>query len=601
VTDWANRRELRPLRRISDTTLLWGAIGAGAGVVSLVIYGFKGYSGGMLLLWLLGLVGLSVFFWTRSHVLPRIARGDLLAPAGLALVFSPLFLLGLYRWPVQVGSDEVTIISVVKEYAHRDGVDPFGVSYYLGRPTLLFIGWGKLGELIGDFDLYDMRLLHALFGLLVIAAVYALLRQMLPRWWAIFATCVFGASHVYFMISRLAMREDSSVFAEVVALALLLWGLRNDHPLATFWGGVIAGLGFYVYQPARATLAVWLVFLVVLGLVSRKSFPVRKLLAFGSIAVAGFVLMATPILIAESKIDPQPNTDSQRETLMIYSEARRLQQEWVFAPSVWDGYKTNVKWGLTTYNNKIVDHGFIYENKGHGFVDPLTGILLWLGVGVVAFRLIRRRVDEGALLFVTGFLVLWLSLAFVVNKAPNYTRLLITLPFVAYFVAEAVRWLAGRWRSIRYAPVGLAGAALLGLVAWNLSIANDYMQDGKRTGEPIGSTGRYVASHQDVPGQKFFLSSAEGGGSGYFSYGSATTGFERLRLFTTDDSQVQDQTPVDPNGLAQFEASPPFALFMRRDAWSGAAEQLADRYPTGRIRNITPDGTRIVLEVPASS
>ena len=81
-------------------------------------------------------------------------------------------------------------------------------------------------------------------------------------------------------------------------------------------------------------------------------------------------------------------------------------------------------------------------------MDPLTGILLWIGVAVLGIRVIRRRADEGVLLALSGFLVLWLSFAFIINKAPNYTRLLITLPFVAYLVTEAVRWLAGRWRSV---------------------------------------------------------------------------------------------------------------------------------------------------------
>lgn len=57
------------------------------------------------------------------------------------------------------------------------------------------------------------------------------------------------------MISRLAMRENTSVLVELVALALLVWRLRRDHVLATFAGGVVAGLGFYVYFPARATFA----------------------------------------------------------------------------------------------------------------------------------------------------------------------------------------------------------------------------------------------------------------------------------------------------------------------------------------------------------
>jgi hypothetical protein len=587
---------------VTDRAISLLAIGAGAGLASLVVYGVSGYSRSMLLLWLVGLVGLSFFFWSRSQVLPRITRGELLAPVGVALAFAPLYLLALYRWPVQVSSDEVTIIGVAKGYAHPHGVDPFGVSTYLSRPTLLFIGWGKLGELFGGFDLYHMRLLHSVFGLLTIVASYALLRQLLPRWWAVFATCVLGASHAFLMISRLAMRENTAVLVEVVGLALLLWGLRNEHALATFWGGVVAGFGFYVYFPARVTLPIWLVFLLALGLVSRQRFPIRRLLVLGSIAVVGFVLMATPIMIAESHIPPSrsgpSDADPTRSTLMIYSDAREKQREWVHASSRAEGVKKNIRWGLTAFNNKVADEGFIYWNRGHGFVDPLTGILLWLGVGLVGIRLLRRRADEGALLAVTGFLVLWLSLAFLVNKAPNYTRLLVTLPFVAYLVTEAVRWLAGRWRSIHGVPAVLTGGLLAALVGWNLAIAWDFVQTGRRSGEGIGSTGRYVASHAGIPGEKFYISSTENGAWDYYSYGGPSAWLERLRLFARDDSQVQE--PLDPQRLAEFEAQPPFALFLRREAWESAAKQLADRYPSGRIRNITADGTRIVLEVPAA-
>jgi 4-amino-4-deoxy-L-arabinose transferase-like glycosyltransferase len=604
VTDWANRSELRHLARPSHSPLLWGlfVIGAGTGLASLVLYGVSGYGRSMLLLWLVGLVALSFSFWTWSRVLPRISKEDLFAPAGLAVVLAPLYLLALYRWPVQVSSDEVTIIDVAKSYAHPHGVDPFGVSTYLSRPTLLFIGWGKLGELFGGFDLYHMRLLHAVFGLLTIVASYALLRQLLPRWWAVFATCVLGASHAFFMISRLAMRENTAVLVEVVSLALLLWGLRNEHALATFWGGVVAGLGFYVYFPARVTLPIWLVFLLALGLLSRQTFPIRRLLVLGSIAVAGFVLMATPILIAESHIPRSrsgpSDADPTRSTLMIYSDAREKQRQWVQASSRAEGVKKNIRWGLTAFNNKVADEGFIYRNRGHGFLDPLTGVLLWLGVGLAGIRLLRRRVDEGALLAVTGFLVLWLSFAFLVNKAPNYTRLLVTLPFVAYLVTEAVRWLAGRWRSINRAPAVLTGGALAALVAWNLAIAWDFVQAGRQSGEGIGSTGRYVASHAGIPDQKFYISSTENGAWDYYSYGGPSAWLDRLRLFAADDSQVAE--PLDPRRLAQFEAQPPFALFVRREAWERAAKQLTDRYPSGRIRNITADGTRIVLEVPAA-
>jgi hypothetical protein len=605
LTDRAKPRDLaRRARALLSDDPFWGAlaIGAVAGLTALLIHRSNGYSRAMLVIWLIGFVGLSVFFWSRNRLLPRISIGDVLAPIGLVLAFAPLYLLALFRWPVQVNGDEPVLIAVAKYYAHPPpGVDPLGVSNYLNRPALLWFGWGKLGELIGGFDLYHMRLLHALFGLLTIVAVYVLMRQLLPRGWAIFATCIFGVSHSFLMISRLAMRENTSVVVAIFAFALLLWGLRNNHPLATFWGGVFAGLGFYVYQSARATLPIWLAFLLLLGLLSRRSFSVRRLVVVGSIAVAGFVLMASPIVVSESRLMPvegYSDAEPERSTLMFYADARVKQRDWVHASSIAEGYKTNVRWGLGTFNNTISDEGFIYSNLGHGFVDPLTGILLWIGVAVLGIRVIRRRADEGVLLGLSAFLILWLSFAFIVNKAPNYTRLLVTLPFVAYLITEAVRWLAGRWRSVRRVPALLIAAALVGIVSWNLAIAWDFIDTGRRDGDTLGSTGRYVDAHKDTPGQKFFLATTEKGGWDYYSYGDLTAQGDRIRLFALDDSQLGP--PVDPDHLEAFVAQGPFSLIMRRDLWQQNAPELADRYPSGRIRNITPDGSRVALEVPAS-
>jgi hypothetical protein len=256
----------------------------------------------------------------------------------------------------------------------------------------------------------------------------------------------------------------------------------------------------------------------------------------------------------------------------------------------------NVKFGLGTFNDNVVDHGWIYPNYGHGFVDPLTGILLWFGVGVVGIALLRRRrEDEGALLMLGGFLILWLSFAFVVNKAPNYTRLLVTLPFVAFLVTEAVRWLAGRWRSLPRAPALIVAGFLSAIVVWNLGIAWDYIQDGRRDGEPIGSTGRYVESHKDAPGQIFYVATSPA--QPYYVWGDDGASLLRVRYFVDNPSQVG--TAIDPVSLRSFHAPPPFSLFMRREAWQSAATELAETFPRGRIRNITPDGARVVLEVPS--
>lgn len=582
-------------RPLSDYVPAVGlALGLALLAAALIRYDRQGYSHTMLYLWLAALAVLGVFFGARSLAVPRIARLDLAVPPALALLFAPLYLIGAYRWPVQVSSDEVAVMNVSQQYASWPQVDYFGVSNYFARPALLFVAWGKLGNALGGIDLFHMRLLEASFGVIGIAISYALFRQLMPRGWAICASCLLGLSHSYLMISRLAMRENTAVFAEVAALALLLWGLRHDNELASFAGGIVAGLGFYVYYPSRATFPIWVVFLVALAIFYRARFPLRTLLRLGVVAGLGFVLMAGPIHIAETKA-PLSLTRPQRETLMIYPEGRLLQQQWVAAPTVWKGYWTNVRWGLGTFNNKIVDHAYIYKNYGHGFVDPLTGILLWLGVGFVGIQLFRRRAGPEALLLLGGFIVLWLSFAFVVNKAPNYTRLLVTLPFVAYLVTEAIRLLASRWRALRRASTVVVVALVGAIGVWNLAIAQDFMQEGKRTGDTIGDTGRYVSAHDGIPGIHFIMATDDGTWK-YYDWGNYS-GQERLKMFTPHDELVQDMVP--PEELPRLAFSPPFALFMSRTLWQTNAAVLADRYPRGRVRNITPTGDHVVLEVPS--
>jgi hypothetical protein len=583
--------------RSLEQLLPLAAIAAGLvlGAAALLVYVVQGYGHGMLWLWLAGLAIAIVGFALRSRVLPRIAWAEPLYALGAVALCAPLYLLALYRWPVQVSSDEVAIMDTSRQYAALQNVDPFGVSFYLTRPAGLFVVWGKLGNLLGGVDLLHMRLLHAMVGLLTVAACYALFRVLqLPRRWAFLGALLVGVNHAMFMISRLAMRENTAVLVVVVALTLLLWGLRESNELATFLGGIVAGLGFYAYYPARVAFPIWIVFLLAVGLLYKRRFPARRLLMLGAITTAGFLLVATPIVYAESQI-PAGEASGQGDSLMIFKDARVQQQQWVFADSQFEGWWKNVKHGLGTFNSNTVDHSWIYPNSGHGFLDPLMGIVLWLGVAIVGLGIIRRRRDdEGALLMVGGFLVLWLSFAFLVNKAPNYTRLLIALPFVAYLVVEALRWATNRWRSIKYAPELIVGVFVVAVVALNVSAAWDYVQLGRRDGDPIGSTGRYLHAHENAPGQKFFIVSSDD--SPYYVWGDVSTSYDRLTMFTRPGIV---QSPIPPSALQSFTAAPPFTLFMRREIWAPAAGTLADRYPHGKIRNVTPDGARVVLEVPS--
>jgi Dolichyl-phosphate-mannose-protein mannosyltransferase len=578
-------------------------VGLVLGGISLVVYELTGFSAWMLLIWLGGLVAFGLYYWRESPSLPRISRGDVLAGAALLVAFAPLYLARIYEWPVQIISDEPTIMNVSANYSSVDGVDPFNVSDYATRPTLLFIVWGHLGKWMGGIDLTHMRVLHALVGLLTIALSYFLFRQLLPRGWAMFASALFGLNHAFLVISRLAMRENTAVFAEVVALALLLHGFRRRHLFSTFLGGIAAGLGFYVYHPGRAAFVLWAIFLGLLSLFYRPMFPLRRIAIFGSAALAGFVLMAGPLLLAERKAPPTLREVDPMAQLLITNEGRELQRDWVHASTIREGYLQNVEHGLKTFNSKVVDHGWIYVNPGHGFVDPLTCILVWVGVGIVGLGLIlrRRRDEPWPLLMLGSFVVLWLGFAFVVNQAPKYPRLLIILPFVAYLVTEAVRLLArqtdrllsrfgrrlGPWPS-----VAIASAVVVVIGAWNLAIAWDYVDRGRTEGEPIGSTARYIA---DRPGQQFYLLGDPGGAYPYFSWGLAEWWHDWL--FRVSPS-MKLAGPIPSDQVGSLQAQPPFTLLMSRPLLQAAGTDLATRFPNGRVRNVLPDGTLVAFEVP---
>jgi Dolichyl-phosphate-mannose-protein mannosyltransferase len=576
-------------------TLYLGAVVAVASVIS---YGVHGYRGWIAYLWLGGLVLISAHLFVTSCRLGRPDWPDVLAPFALFAVFSPLYLLRIAEWPVQVSSDEVAIMSYAKRFGTAPHIDLFGLSDYFGDPAGQLVVWGKLGNLFGGVTLEHMRLIHALCALLIVALSYGLFRQLLPRGWALLGSVVLGLNHTLVIMSRMAMKENLPALLEVVAMTLLLLGLRKRNAFATFVGGAVAGLGVYVHYSGRLIFPLWIFFLVVLALAYRRALGLDRLLRHGAGAVAAFALVVTPYAIAYEKAPAELKQHTQQANLLT-AEGRKFQQNWVFAHSVWGGYKRNVINGLTAFNTGRVDHAWIYLDYGHGIVDPLTGVLLWIGVLALLVRAVRRRGPPWSLLPLTSFLALYLAYAFLIGQAPDYSRMLIILPFVAYFVAEGVRALAELAPRLVVLPrlvapaLPLAAAAVLAIGIWNGFIGWDYIHKGQVTGDDIGSTGRYVERHSRNPNEHFYLAASDS--APYFVWGWPSMWEERLRFFAANDAQIGGV--IDPTTVGQFAASPPFVVFMRSDLWGQQAQEFMAHYPQARTDKITPDGRLIAVTV----
>jgi hypothetical protein len=590
---WASLRNALPVDPLTNEERARNLPGSRTGVaglgvllwiISIGLYAADGFGLAVGLLWLFGLVlaGAAVY---EPIALP--ARVDVLAPLGLIAVFAPLYLIRFASLPVQVNSDEVAIMYFARKYASLPHPDMFGLSEYFGHPVALLVVWGKLGGLLGGVTLDHMRLLHALTGLLTIGLSYALFRQLLSVPWALVASAVFGVNHAFLMISRMAMRENTPVLIEVAALALLLYGLRKRHLFATFAGGALAGLGYYVHFPGRMVFPLWIVFLVFLALVYRRRVPVVQ---FGAVALSGFVLVAIPYVVAYLNA-PADLKQHQREALLLTKDGRELQKGWVFEDTVWGGIAKNIEWGLGAFNNDHVDEAFIYPNFGHGIVDPLTGGLLWLGALALLVQAIRRRGPPWEVFPLVAFVVLWLVFAFLVGQAPDYPRMLVILPFVAYLVTLAIRFLAGFSR--RGAPL-VAVAALLAIGTWNGFIGWDFIHAGQINGDDIGGTGRFVQSHSGIPGEKFYIS-ADQGSLAYYTWGTPEIWMQRLQLFAREDSQIGGV--VDPSALPRLAANPPFVIFMRPELWNRVKHNFLQRYPHLGVHEVTPDGLHLAVGV----
>ena len=80
-------------------------------------------------------------------------------------------------------------------------------------------------------------------------------------------------------------------------------------------------------------------------------------------------------------------------------------------------------------------------------------------------------------------------------------------------------------------------------------------------------------------------------------WGNLGTANDRVTWFTRlANSSVQ---PVEPTALKDFRAAPAVRPLHRREVWNPIGPELSALYPRGRIRNVTPDGERIVFEVPS--
>jgi hypothetical protein len=169
------------------------------------------------------------------------------------------------------------------------------------------------------------------------------------------------------------------------------------------------------------------------------------------------------------------------------------------------------------------DQSLLYINPGFGIVDLFTGALIWFGVAaIITESAWRGRMSETDLFALTGFLVIWLSLALLVTRAPDYTRLFIVFPFVGYIIGRFAGFFArAATKSRRVSRPGAlawaaAGALIVVVAAMNSIPVRAYAQLGSLGGDGVGDTLRFQEQHDTENAVWLF---APGTSQNYFSWG----------------------------------------------------------------------------------
>src|SRR5204863_373028 len=165
----------------------------------------------------------------------------------------------------------------------------------------------------------------------------------LPLGWSLLASALLGLNHSLLIMSRMAMKENLPALVEVVAMTFLLLGLRKRNAFATFIGGAIAALGFYVHYSGRMIFPLWILFLVVVALAYRRPLGLDRIWRHGAIAAAAFALVVTPYAIAHQKAPATLKQHTQEANLHTtkgreLAPALPLAAVAILAIGVWNGF-----------------------------------------------------------------------------------------------------------------------------------------------------------------------------------------------------------------------------------------------------------------------
>ncbi|HJX37195.1 MAG TPA: glycosyltransferase family 39 protein, partial [Anaerolineae bacterium] len=299
----------------------------------------------------------------------------------------------------------------------------------------------------------SLRLVSALMGTASVAAGYVVGREMFGRRWGLVLAFLLAVSRWSINFSRIGMYNTSTPLFELMALGFLLRGLRRHRYLDFALSGLALGLGMVFYTGFLPFPLILLVFLLHTAVGERRVLRGNW---------GGLVVLALAALLIVSPV-AQYAAESEETFLERVRKTSVLRGKSGEQALLAMGQST-IKY-LLMFNYRGDRYGR-HNLSGEPMLDPLSGALMVLGVGLCLWRWRRPR---------SLLLPLWL-LAMVVPgilslewEAPQALRSIGALAPASLLATSVLHDLGEEWggalgRRARV-PSGLLVGLALGVVA----------------------------------------------------------------------------------------------------------------------------------------
>jgi len=540
------------------------------------------------------------FYHAHAFKLIRISFNyiDLLMILGIFLLVGPLYLSFNYHVTQRILPDELVWLGIILNIF--DGTTPFNLFGFSWQnyPIAGFVVMGWIAKLFGSVDFLTMRLANASVGVFIILPAYIFFRLYFNRFYTFWATLMLVSNPALIALSRYIGFLNYVVLLFIIIHFFLILCIKQKSKFLAFWAGIFLGLSFYIYPVARLMFFAWFFSFLVWLFKEREQLNIKKELAIFCVILWGFTAMAGPIILNTWR---SPIVDTYMENFLIYQEGRQNQMVWFGMPSIRDGILLNITNGIKMFNFPIEDQYNFFRLKERGIIDPVSGVLLWIGFLAV---FLKRRKEIENYLMLYSFLFLWFIFIFIINLTPSFPRILILLPLLIYFITQGLRMAYCGLISIKFVRKGLrkiylksflslfaAGIIFVNIAAYYTFVWND-LETG---GNDYGKVYRYLDHLKQRKNLKIYYIGHienEPPQQGDLFYDNWSMWYKHLAT----DPNVYKQLKIDEVLSYSNLFKKPFSLVMTGHYWDILKPSLEKKFPELKKRVLLDEYRIIALE-----